>query len=88
MFSWNARTFARPKQLIDSSPNNKYIVEHDFPCLADEIAETRPDMNIKITTFTESEKLYYTYIWNDETFYDYIYRNVFLLYTSITKINL
>ena len=38
-FSLNARTFARSKQVIISS-------EPDFPCLADEIAEPRPDMNI------------------------------------------
>ena len=28
----------------------------DFPSLVDEIAEPRPDMNIKITVFTASEK--------------------------------
>ena len=28
----------------------------DFPCLADEIAELRPDMNIKVAAFTVSEK--------------------------------
>ena len=28
----------------------------DFPCLADEIAEPRPDMNIKVAAFTVSEK--------------------------------
>ena len=28
----------------------------DFPSLADEIAEPRPDMNIKVAAFTESEK--------------------------------
>ena len=27
-----------------------------FPSLADEIAESRPDMNIKVTAFTVSEK--------------------------------
>ena len=32
------------------------IIEPDFPCLADEIAETRPDMNIKVAAFTVSEK--------------------------------
>ena len=31
-------------------------MEPDFPCLADEIAEPRPDMNIKIAAFTVSEK--------------------------------
>ena len=30
--------------------------EPDFPCLADEIAEPRPDMNIKVAAFTVSEK--------------------------------
>ena len=34
-------------------PNNLFI-ETDFPCLADEIAKPRPDMNI--TSFTVSEK--------------------------------
>ena len=29
-------------------PNNLLIPHHDFPCLADEIAEPRPDMNIKL----------------------------------------
>ena len=28
----------------------------DFPCLADEMAERRPDMNIKLAAFTVSEK--------------------------------
>ena len=32
----------------------------DFPCSADEKAEPRPDMNIKVTAFTESKKFYYT----------------------------
>ena len=32
------------------------INKPDFPSLADEIAEPRPDMNIKVAAFTESEK--------------------------------
>ena len=46
-------------------PNNLLILhlikkkEPAFPCLADEIAEPRPDMNIKVTAFTESMKFYY-----------------------------
>ena len=36
-------------------PNN-LLIETDFPCLADEIAKPRPDMNIKVTAFTVSEK--------------------------------
>ena len=32
-------------------------IKPDFPCcLADEIAEPRPDMNIKVVAFTVSEK--------------------------------
>ena len=42
---------------LNSSPNYKY-----FPCIADEIAEPRPDMNIKVTAFTESKTSYYTRI--------------------------
>ena len=30
-----------------------------FPCLADEIDEPRPDMNIKVTAFKESKTFYY-----------------------------
>ena len=32
------------------------LIEPDFPTLADEIAEPRPNMNIKVATFTVSEK--------------------------------
>ena len=38
---------ARLKQLTNSSPNT---------CLADELDEQGPDMNIKVTPFTVSEK--------------------------------
>ena len=31
-------------------------IEPDFPSLADEISEPRPDMNIKVAAFTVSEK--------------------------------
>ena len=59
-FSCNAHTFARPKQLIYSSPNHN--IEPDFYCLADEIADPRPDMNIKVAAFTESKKFYYYFL--------------------------
>ena len=36
------------------SPN--YKIEPDFSCLADEIAEPRPDMNIEVAAFTVSKK--------------------------------
>ena len=56
--SLNARTFARPKQLINSSPN--YKVNPDFPSSVDEIVEPRPDMNSKVAAFTASEKSKYS----------------------------
>ena len=37
-------------------------MEPDSPCLADEVAEPRPDMNIKVAAFTEIEKSIYTKI--------------------------
>ena len=40
------------KKLINSLPDYK----SDFPFLADEIAEPRPDMNIKVAAFTLSVK--------------------------------
>ena len=45
----------QPKKLINSLPNYKFI-KPDFPSLADEIAEPRPDMNIKVAAFSVSEK--------------------------------
>ena len=53
-FSRNAHTFARPKQLFLFF--TKLKMEPDFPCLADEIAEPYPDMNIKVAAFTVSKK--------------------------------
>ena len=49
-FSSNARTFcaAQTTYLI--------LIGPDFPCLADGIAEPRPDMNIKVAAFTVSDK--------------------------------
>ena len=41
---------------------HQIINKPEFSCLADKIAEQRPDMNIKVTAFTESKKLYYTLI--------------------------
>ena len=46
-------------------PNNLFIIhqiisiESDFPCLADEIGQPGPDMDIKVTAFSESKKFYY-----------------------------
>ena len=37
-------------------PSNLFILEPDSPSLADEIAEARTDMNIKVAAFTVSEK--------------------------------
>ena len=41
-----------------------FLIEPDFPCLADEIAETPPDKNIKVAAFTVSEV--YKYMQNEE----------------------
>ena len=38
------------------------INEPDFPCLADEKAEPRPDIDVKVTTLTESKQFYYTFL--------------------------
>ena len=37
-------------------PNNLLILEPDLPCLVDERAEPRPDMNFKVAAFTVSVK--------------------------------
>ena len=39
-----------------------YKIEPDYLSLSDEIAEPRLDMNIEVTTFTVSKKLYYSNI--------------------------
>ena len=44
---------------LRGSNNLLILIEPDIPCLADKIAQPRPDMNIKVTVFTESKKLYY-----------------------------
>ena len=33
------------------------LIEPEFPCLADEITEPRPDMNIKVAAFTVAKSL-------------------------------
>ena len=45
----------------------KLLIEPDFPCLTDEIAEPHPDMNIKNTAITESIKFYYSSIGLDSS---------------------
>ena len=35
---------------------HQIIIEPDFPSIADEIAEPRLDMNVKVAAFTVSEK--------------------------------
>ena len=39
----------------------KLKIEPDVPCLKEDIAEPRPDMNIKVAAFTVSEKSIYTH---------------------------
>ena len=40
------------------------MIEPDYPFWADEIAEPRSDMNIKVAAFTLTQKLYYTHSWS------------------------
>ena len=35
---------------------HQILIEPDFSCLAAEIGEQRPDINVKVTAFTVSEK--------------------------------
>ena len=44
-----------PKSLL-TTYNTKLLIKPDFPSLADEIAEQHPDMDIRVTAFTVSEK--------------------------------
>ena len=66
-------------------PNNllilhQIIIEPAFPCLAHEIAEPRPDMNIKVTAFTVNEKSYNIERINDRTIWDKRERDVKEIY--------
>ena len=45
-------------------------MELDIPCLADKIAEPRPDMNIKVAAFTLSENYINTQYETDEQEYE------------------
>ena len=54
VLSWNARIFAQLKHPYYSLPNRQN--------LADERAEPRPDINIKVTAFSETNKLYNTLV--------------------------
>ena len=49
----HARLRSTESWFTNSLPNYN---KPDFPSLADEIAEPRPDMNIKVAAFTVSEK--------------------------------
>ena len=50
-----------PKSLLTLKCLPNYKFQPDFSSLADEIAEQRPDMNIKVADFTVSEKSSNTY---------------------------
>ena len=43
-------------------PNNLLVLHEIIPSLPDEIVEPRPDMNTKVTAFTQCEKFYYTFL--------------------------
>ena len=46
----------------------KLLIESDFSFSADEIAESRPDMNIKVASFTVSEKSIKTKVLDSKDF--------------------
>ena len=52
----------RYSEFIIDANLKSFSIGPDFPSLANEIAEQRPEMNIKVTAFTVAKKLYYTYI--------------------------
>ena len=57
---FTVRIFMKCTQVCAAQATNlfftKLYIEPDFSCLADELVEQRPDMNIKVTAFTVSEK--------------------------------
>ena len=55
----------------------KLKLEPDFSCLPDEIAEPRPDINIKVSTFTENEKS--SNIFTSDTIHRYQCENPFII---------
>ena len=55
----------------------KLYIESDFPSLADEIADPRPDMNTKVAAFTVSEKSIYTFQELSESVAQKCHRKVF-----------
>ena len=55
---------ARLRGLNNISFLHQNINKPDFPSLGDEIAEPRPDMNIKVAAFTVTEKAIYTGLLN------------------------
>ena len=50
------RIFKKCTHICAAQKADYFLIKPDFPCLADEIAEPRPDMNIKVAAFTVSEK--------------------------------
>ena len=50
------KIFMKCTHRLRGQNNFLILIEPDFHCLADEIAESRPDMDIKVTVFTVSEK--------------------------------
>ena len=49
-------TFMKRTHVCAAQKAYKLLIKPDFPSVTDEIAEPRPDMNIKVAAFTVSEK--------------------------------
>ena len=53
---YTVRIFTKCTHVCAVQTTYLFLIEPDFPCLADKIAEPRPNMNIKVVAFTVSEK--------------------------------
>ena len=53
---FTVRIFMKCTRVCADQTTYLFLIEPEFPCSADEIAEPRPDMNIKVAAFTLSEK--------------------------------
>ena len=52
---YTVRVLMKSSDVCAAQTTSLFLIEPDFPCLADEIVEPRPDMNIKVAAFTVSE---------------------------------
>ena len=53
---YTVRIFMKCTHVCEVQKANLLLIKPDFPSLAAEIAQPRPDVNIKVAAYTESEK--------------------------------